>query len=142
MCGITGAVSLGRAPIDPTDVRRMAARQAHRGPDHQGEYVGDGIVLASQRLAIIDVAGGNQPIANEDGSVVIVYSGELYNYRELRTELVGRGHRFATRADTEVLVHAYEDDGVDFLTRLNGMFAFALWDARARRWWYSGFMPR
>lgn len=134
MCGICGVATSdpGAAP-DPEAVRRMSARLVHRGPDSDGLFHGDGVALAARRLSIIDLEHGDQPIAKEDGSVVVVQNGEIYNHRELRSELERRGHRFATAADTEVLVHLYEEHGEGFLERLRGMFAIALWDARRRR---------
>jgi asparagine synthase (glutamine-hydrolysing) len=111
----------------------MSRRLEHRGPDSDGIFDEGGVALAARRLSIIDLEGGDQPIANEDGSVVVVQNGEIYNHRELRRELEGRGHRFATAADTEVLVHLYEEHGEGFVERLRGMFAIALWDARAGR---------
>ncbi len=111
----------------------MNSRLVHRGPDSDGVFADDGVALAMRRLSIIDLEGGDQPIANEDGSVTVVQNGEIYNYRELRRELESRGHRFATSSDTEVLVHLYEEHGEGFVGRLRGMFAIALWDARERR---------
>ena len=111
----------------------MNGRLVHRGPDSDGLFHENGVALAARRLSIIDLEGGDQPIANEDGSVVVVQNGEIYNYRELRGELERRGHRFATASDTEVLVHLYEEHGEGFAERLRGMFAVALWDARERR---------
>jgi asparagine synthase (glutamine-hydrolysing) len=105
----------------------------HRGPDGYGRFDRPGLAMGMRRLAIIDLAGGDQPIYNEDLSVGVVFNGEIYNFRELRPELERQGHRFATRADTEVLVHAYEQWGDDMLHHLVGMFAFALWDERRRR---------
>jgi len=130
MCGICGVVGPG---ADAEAVRRMNARLVHRGPDSEGSFAADGVALAMRRLSIIDLAGGDQPIANEDGSVVVVQNGEIYNYRELRRELERRGHRFRTASDTEVLVHLYEEHGEGFAERLRGMFAVAIWDERERR---------
>src|SRR5262245_16873623 len=101
---------------------------AHRGPDGEGFFVGDGVCLGNRRLAILDVAGGSQPMTNEDGSVVVVYNGEIYNYPELRRLVLARGHRLRTHCDTEILPHLYEDEGIAFAARLNGIFAFALLD--------------
>jgi asparagine synthase (glutamine-hydrolysing) len=105
----------------------------HRGPDGAGTYVAGEVALGHARLSIIDLVGGKQPIGNEDGSVQVVFNGEIFNYVELRQDLLRRGHRFATQSDTEVIVHLYEDHGADFVERLNGQFAIALWDGRARR---------
>jgi len=133
MCGIAGQVRADRAPIDPELVPRMCAALEHRGPDSRGLFADDGIGLGIQRLRIIDLETGDQPISNEDGSVVVVLNGEIYNYRELRRELEARGHRFATQGDTETIVHLYEELGPACVRRLHGMFAFALWDARRRQ---------
>jgi asparagine synthase (glutamine-hydrolysing) len=134
MCGICGIVNTDRAqPIDRSVLERMNATILHRGPDSDGFYVAGHIGLAMRRLAIIDVAGGDQPIANEDSSVVVVYNGEIYNYLELRAELEKCGHRFSTHSDTEVIVHGYEQWGDGMLRRFNGMFAIALWDSRQQR---------
>jgi asparagine synthase (glutamine-hydrolysing) len=128
MCGICGIVS-PRGPVDPERLARMSATLVHRGPDSDGTFLDGPVGLAARRLAIIDLAGGDQPIANEDGTVTVVQNGELYNYPELRTELERAGHRFRTSCDTEVLVHLYEQEGEAFARRLRGMFAVALWDA-------------
>ncbi len=134
MCGICGVATVERgAAPDLETVARMNARLVHRGPDSDGVFHDGGVALAMRRLSIIDLERGDQPIANEDGSVTVVQNGEIYNYRELRRELEGRGHRFATASDTEVLVHLYEEHGDGFAERLRGMFALALWDARERR---------
>jgi len=132
MCGICGLVSPERAP-DIEAVARMSGRLVHRGPDDDGLFCGGPVALAARRLSIIDLAHGHQPIENEDGSAVVIQNGEIYNYRDLKRELEGRGHRFATDCDTEVLVHAYEEWGEGFVERLRGMFAIALWDKRRRR---------
>ncbi len=132
MCGICGIVS-ANGPADPDRLARMSAKLVHRGPDSDGTFAGGQAALAARRLAIIDLETGDQPIANEDGTVHVVQNGELYNYRELREELERDGHRFRTHGDTEVLVHLYERDGLAFARRLRGMFAVALWDAARRR---------
>lgn len=133
MCGITGVV--GALRTHRSTLQAMNDGLAHRGPDGEGAYwsEADPIGLAMRRLAIIDVSGGDQPIFNEDGSVCTVFNGEIYNFPELRAQLEARGHRFATRADTEVVVHAYEEYGVECLDHLWGMFALALWDSRHKR---------
>src|SRR4051794_36728245 len=105
----------------------------HRGPDGRGVRADGPVALANRRLAIIDLAHGEQPMANEDGTAWVVQNGEIYDHARLRDELTAAGHRFATRCDTEVLVHAYEEWGDAFLQRLRGMFALAIWDARRRR---------
>jgi asparagine synthase (glutamine-hydrolysing) len=120
-------------PADPERLRAMSATLVHRGPDSDGQLVDGPVGLAARRLSIIDLETGDQPIANEDGTVHVVQNGEIYNYRELRAGLEHAGHRFATRSDTEVLVHLYEEHGDGFAERLRGMFAVAVWDARRRR---------
>ena len=134
MCGIAGKLTPSSdAPVDRGLLARMTDRVAHRGPDGAGVFVGTGIGLGHRRLSIIDVAGGEQPLANEDNSVWVVFNGEIYNFGDLRLELESHGHSFRTRTDTEVIVHAYEEWGVECVARLRGMFAFALWDAPDRR---------
>ena len=133
MCGIAGQARAGGAAVAEQTIAAMCAAQEHRGPDQRGLHVDEGIGLGIQRLRIIDLATGDQPVANEDGSVTVVLNGEIYNYAELRRELAGRGHRLATQSDTEVIAHLYEELGVECLQRLHGMFAFALWDSRRRR---------
>jgi asparagine synthase (glutamine-hydrolysing) len=134
MCGICGLVAGERERTpDREAVARMSGRLVHRGPDDDGLFCEGPVALAARRLSIIDLAGGHQPIAGEDGSAVVVQNGEIYNYRELKRELEGRGHRFATDCDTEVLVHGYEEWGEGFVERLRGMFAIALWDKRRQR---------
>ena len=132
MCGIAGVVHTDGSAATPDELRPMLARLGRRGPDGQGTWTGGPCGLAHARLAIIDLAGGAQPLANEDESVWISFNGEIYDYRALRAELEPR-HRFRTRSDTEVLVHLYEEEGPRMLARLGGFFAFALWDARAAR---------
>jgi asparagine synthase (glutamine-hydrolysing) len=132
MCGICGIVSSSGAP-DLEAVARMSRRLIHRGPDDNGLFERGPVALAARRLSIIDLDHGHQPIANEDGSVVVVQNGEIYNYRQLKRELEGRGHRLTTDCDTEVLVHLYEEHGAAFVERLRGMFALALWDEREGR---------
>jgi asparagine synthase (glutamine-hydrolysing) len=129
MCGICGhLVSEPAQGVDANLLRRLSATIRHRGPDSEGYYVKGSVGLAISRLAIIDVAGGHQPIRNEDDTVVVVFNGEIYNFRELRAELENLGHRFRTQSDTEVIVHGYEQWGDEALHRFNGMFAIALWD--------------
>ena len=132
MCGICGIVS-SAGPVDPERLARMSAKLVHRGPDSDGSFVDGGVALAARRLAIIDLETGDQPLANEDSTIHVVQNGELYNYRELRAELERAGHGFRSHGDTEVLVHLYEQEGLDFARRLRGMFAVALWDAPRRR---------
>ncbi|HEU5318360.1 MAG TPA: asparagine synthetase B, partial [Chloroflexota bacterium] len=134
MCGIAGTFSASGDGGGLPAAQAMAALIAHRGPDADGFLVDGPAALANRRLAIIDLSdAGRQPLYNEDGSVGLVYNGELYNFQALRAELVARGHRFRSHSDTEVIVHAYEEYGPSCVGRFNGMFAFALWDARARR---------
>lgn len=134
MCGIAGLLALDPGAPAPRDVvQAMCDVMVHRGPDDEGFHVDGPLSMGMRRLSIIDLAGGHQPISNEDGSVTVVLNGEIYNFQELRTELEARGHAFKTHSDTEVIVHLYEEHGLGCASRLRGMFAFALWDARARR---------
>lgn len=145
MCGITGGVWIDpKLALDRAALERMTDMLRHRGPDEEGFYSSElrveepqgtipGVALGFRRLSIIDLEGSHQPLSNEDGSVWIVFNGEIYNYRELRRRLEGAGHKFRTHGDTETLVHLYEDEGVDFLRHLNGMFALALWDNKRGR---------
>ncbi len=134
MCGICGYVYIDRDDnANPSVVDAMCRRLAHRGPDDQGTWSRGPVALGHRRLSIIDVDGGHQPMPNEDGSVWVSYNGEVYNYRELREELIGKGHEFSTNTDTEVMVHLYEEEGPDFVSRLEGMFAVAIWDDRLQR---------
>lgn len=129
MCGFVGIFdSNERRPVDTALLRRMNDAIAHRGPDGDGEYVAPGIGLGHRRLAIIDVGGGQQPLFNEDGTVVVVFNGEIYNFADIKKELEARGHLFRTHCDTEVIVHGWEEWGADCVRRFRGMFAFALWD--------------
>lgn len=131
MCGICGVFDFDKErPVAPATVEAMTARLAHRGPDDSGIYVDRFVGLGHRRLSVIDLAGGRQPLGNEDGSVWVVYNGEIYNYLDLRRELADKGHCFATESDTEILVHAWEEHGEACVSQLNGMFAFALWDRK------------
>jgi len=130
MCGITGFTGVGELAV----LHRMIGTLTHRGPDSSGAWQGPGVSLGMRRLAIVDIATGEQPMFNEDGSVAVVFNGEIYNYVELRQELLRDGHRFRSdHSDTEVIVHLYEQHGLDFLHHLNGMFAIALWDQKRRQ---------
>jgi asparagine synthase (glutamine-hydrolysing) len=132
VCGIAGAVNFSGEPVASGLLRRMADVMAHRGPDGEGYYQDGGVGLAHRRLAVIDLSpAGHQPMANETGDVVITFNGEIYNFQPLRVELEALGHRFHSQTDTETIVHAYEQWGADCLKRLNGMFAFAIYDRRA-----------
>ncbi|MDT5271946.1 MAG: hypothetical protein QOH49_4132 [Acidobacteriota bacterium] len=130
MCGIVGIVRAAERPADGELLARMNEAIYHRGPDEEGTYLRGRVGMAMRRLAIIDLAGGQQPIANEEGTAWIVYNGEVYNHREVRKELEARGHRFHTDCDTEVVLHAYLEYGADCPKHLRGMFAFAIWDER------------
>ena len=131
MCGIVGIVNKER-PVDREILEGMNCAIVHRGPDEDGFYVKENVGLAMRRLSIIDLAGGQQPIRNADGTKWIVYNGEIYNYQEIRRELDARGHKFYTNSDTEAIIHLYDDEGPDCLRHLRGMFAFAIWDERDR----------
>ncbi len=133
MCGICGRLNFDGRPVEPDEITAMRDVMVHRGPDGEGLHVDGPIGLGHRRLSIIDLAGGHQPLANEDGTVTIVFNGEIYNFAELRRGLVDRGHVMATRSDTEVIVHLYEELGDRCVERLRGMFAFAIWDSRRRR---------
>src|SRR5437016_5011104 len=134
MCGIAGIINLSeRAPIDGRSVRAMAEALYHRGPDEDGFLERPGVALASRRLSIVGLADGRQPIANEDRSISVVFNGELFDYPEMRADLMRRGHVFRTHADTELIPHLYEDHGDGMLDKLRGQFAFALWDERRQR---------
>jgi asparagine synthase (glutamine-hydrolysing) len=132
MCGIAGYL-LRQGPAREEAVRAMCAQIRHRGPDDEGIYIDGGCGIGMRRLSIIDLGTGHQPVSNEDGSIWVVFNGEIYNYQELRADLIERGHRFRTNSDTETIVHLYEEKGADGLSLLRGMFAFCVWDARARK---------
>ena len=133
MCGIVGIVHRDPArPVAPEVVEAMCRAIRHRGPDDDGYYFGENVGLGMRRLSIIDLAGGHQPIFNEDQTRVIVYNGEVYNYQELQPELLQRGHTLRTQTDTECVLHLHEDRGSDCVDPLRGMFAFAVWDREAR----------
>ena len=138
MCGIVGWTNLNsnfspNAGAKEPLLRSMCAKLRHRGPDSEGIYTADNIALGMRRLAIIDVAGGEQPVFNEDRTIAVVMNGEIYNFKELRANLEKRGHHFTSHTDTEVLPHLYEEHGAGMIEKLRGMFAFALWDARRRK---------
>jgi asparagine synthase (glutamine-hydrolysing) len=131
MCGIAGILNLNGAPVSEGVLERMCDVMAHRGPDDKGVFVSGPVGLGHRRLSIIDLSSaGHQPMFNEDGQIALVFNGEIYNYRELRTILEAAGHVFSSHTDTEVVIHAYEEWGENCVTRFNGMFAFGLWDSR------------
>jgi len=133
MCGIAGIVGGAPGSVDTQTIHRMCQAIVYRGPDDEGIFVKDGVGLGMRRLSIIDLSGGHQPVFNEDRTIWVVFNGEIYNFPALRKELEGRGHRFSTNTDTEVIVHLYEDMGAECVQRLRGMFAFALYDDRNHR---------
>jgi asparagine synthase (glutamine-hydrolysing) len=136
MCGICGELRFDGVPVDASRLLAMRERLVHRGPDSDGTYIAaaSAVGLGFRRLRIIDLsANASQPMTNEDGSIHIVFNGEIYNFQDLRRDLVARGHRFTSRSDTETIVHLYEDEGPDCIARLDGMFAIAIWDERSRR---------
>jgi len=136
MCGIYGRLELATAQIAPLETDLLAINTLrHRGPDDEGHWYGSQVCLGMRRLSVIDLSTGHQPIFNEDRSVCVVYNGEIYNFQEIRQELESRGHCFTTDSDTEVIVHGWEEWGESVASRLNGMFAFALWDERRRLLW-------
>jgi len=129
MCGICGSCSTDKGTrLSEQTVREMADSIAHRGPDGDGFFVDDNVVLGHRRLSIIDLHTGDQPMSSSDGSIIVVFNGEIYNYKEIRAQLIERGHVFQTQSDTEVLIHLYKEKGTDLVDDLNGMFAFAIWD--------------
>jgi asparagine synthase (glutamine-hydrolysing) len=133
MCGIAGKLTYDRTAVAPELLAAMTDVVTHRGPDSGGYYFGDGVGLGHRRLSIIDLSTGDQPLTNEDRTVWVVFNGEIYNFADVRVELESLGHRFRTRSDTEIIVHGYEEWGASCIERFRGMFAFALWDARAKR---------
>jgi asparagine synthase (glutamine-hydrolysing) len=133
VCGIHGIYRFDGLSVEPRMLSSMGDRIRHRGPDDEGSHVDGPCGIGMRRLSIIDLAGGHQPLSNADGTLWLVCNGEIYNFRELRSELQGKGYRFKTGSDSEVLLHLYDAEGDDFVLRLNGMFDFALWDARRRR---------
>lgn len=133
MCGIAGIVSTHGERVDAATIHRMCQAIVYRGPDDEGVFAKEGTGLGMRRLSIIDIAGGHQPVFNEDRTVWVVFNGEIYNFPSLREELVNRGHRFSTHTDTEVIVHLYEEMGADCVSKLRGMFVFALYDDRRRK---------
>ena len=134
MCGIVGKLHLAPgASANRAEIETMMRPIRHRGPDGEGFYLNGPVGFGHLRLAIIDVDGGPQPMCNEDGSVWIVFNGEIYNFQPLRETLLARGHRFKSKSDTEVIIHAYEEYGDDCVRQLRGMFAFAIWDVNKPR---------
>ena len=134
MCGIAGIAKIdAAAPVSKHLLERLCEPMISRGPDDEGYFVGNGVGLGARRLSIIDLQGGHQPVSNETGDVYVVQNGEIYNYRQLREDLLARGHTFRTRCDTEVLVHLYEEQGDEMVNSLRGMFAIAVWDDSKRR---------
>src|SRR5277367_6654062 len=132
MCGIAGFL-LRNGEAQAANVRAMTDVIRHRGPDDEGIYTDGQCGIGMRRLSIIDLSTGHQPISNEDGSVWVVFNGEIYDYQALSESLISQGHRFRTHSDTETLVHLYEQEGIEGLHRLRGMFAFCIWDAAARK---------
>src|SRR5437764_1332296 len=135
--GIAGVLNSDGRPADPDLLRRMIGTIRHRGPDGSGIYSDQSVGLALTRLSIIDIAGGAQPMQIADKSLWITFNGEIFNYVELRDELIQKGHRFATRSDTEVILHLYQEEGEKCVERLNGQWAFAIWDAGCRKLFLS-----
>src|SRR2546423_5152189 len=136
MCGICGAIQLGGSPrrvLPPGVLERMTDALEHRGPNDHGLHEADGVAIGARRLSIVDVEGGHQPFSDETGEIWAVQNGELYNHNQIRGELRSAGHSFKSRCDTEILPHLYEEHGPQFPTRLRGMFAIAVYDARNRR---------
>ena len=137
MCGICGILNFKERPVQPELLRSMLDTIRHRGPDDGGLHLKDGLGLGHARLSIIDLSGGHQPMSNHDRSVWITFNGEIFNYLELREELLQKGRRFVTASDTEVLLHLYEAEGEACIERLNGQWAFAIWDEQQRKLFLS-----
>lgn len=134
MCGICGIYNKGNTPVSPEDVLQMRDIMIDRGPDDAGIYIGNHIGLGHRRLSIIDLSeAARQPMCNEDEKVWVVFNGEIYNFVELREKLVKAGHIFRSKSDGEVIIHGYEEWGVELFEKMNGMFAIAIWDARKER---------
>ncbi|HVZ15721.1 MAG TPA: asparagine synthase (glutamine-hydrolyzing), partial [Terriglobales bacterium] len=137
MCGIAGILNPEATTVNPAHLRGMVAAMRHRGPDDSGVHIDGDVGLGHARLSIIDLEGGAQPMLSEDRSLWITFNGEIFNYVELRDELRSKGHRFATRSDTEVILHLYEEEGEKCVERMNGQWAFAIWDLRRRKLFLS-----
>ena len=138
MCGICGKLDFSGAPISEELLRRMCQSIAHRGPDDEGIYCAPPVGLGHRRLSIIDLSpAGHQPMSNEDGTIRLVFNGEVYNFQSLREELLAKGHVFRSQTDCEPIIHLYEEEGIECLKRLNGMFALALWDEGQKRLWLA-----
>ena len=134
MCGIAGVMKFREgARVEPATLRQMCAAMVHRGPDDEGVYTDGAIGIGMRRLSIVDLATGHQPLSNEDGTVWIVFNGEIYNHALLRPGLENQGHQYRTHSDTETIIHLYEQYGPDCVQHLRGMFAFAIWDARKQK---------
>ena len=130
MCGLVGYIDKKSKKTKKETIKKMADVIIHRGPDGEGYFVDDNIAMGFRRLSIIDLKGGNQPLYNEDNTLVINFNGEIYNYKELREDLIKKGHTFTTNSDTEVIVHAYEEYKEKVVNKLRGMFAFVIWDTK------------
>src|SRR6516225_9200417 len=134
MCGICGQINFERQePVNPDTLRQMAQTIVHRGPDDEGYFLSGSVGLGFRRLSIIDLAGGHQPMSDAEETVWVIFNGEIYNYKELQTELRSKGHQFRTNSDTEVIIHGYKEWGTEVFNRLNGMFGLAIWDVNKRR---------
>src|SRR5215475_4680334 len=134
MCGICGQFNYGnQAPVVRSDLEAMTRTIAHRGPDDDGHLIAGPLGLGFRRLSIIDLAGGHQPMSDAEETVWVIFNGEIYNFRELRTELQNKGHQFRTNSDTEVIIHGYKEWNTEVFNRLNGMFGLAIWDVQEER---------